>query len=138
MFFQVYSWVGLRPEKYKNAGGIEYDDSVQQVYFVREVLADDTYICDVYDGENHITSHYKAYLPQTEYEKKSVRALFRVTEYFPDRPQFNERTETFLAVEDIVTEAPHWMISKIIILCDSDCKALGIDPAAPWPPTRPA
>lgn len=130
MQFELYTFVGLKEEKKENpTPKIDH-----KTYFIREILDNDTYICDVYEGENHITNHYKAYLPQIDYEKKNIRALFRVTEYFPDRPQFNERIETFLSVEDIVTEAPHWMISKIIILCDSDCKALGIDPAAPWPP----
>lgn len=127
MIFRKYDFIGLKAEKKLQI------DKTETVYFIRDIT-ESAYICDVYEGENHITNHYALKIDDESYEKKNVRALFRVTEFFPDRPQFNERTETFLSVEDIATEAPHWMISKIIILCDSDCKALGIDPAAPWPP----
>lgn len=132
MAFQIYDFVGQKVSPIKSPN----NDS--KTYFVREVLGDGAYVCDVYEGENHVTNHYTIKLDPEKYEKKTIRALFRVTEYFPDGPRFNERTETYLSVADIVTDAPRWIISKIIILCDSDCRALGIDPEATWPPVRPA
>jgi len=141
MPFKVYSWVGLKKEKYKNAGDIEYDDSVQQLFFVREILSNDEYVCDYYEGENHIRNHYIAQLNSENCENKEVKATFNIREYYPDTARFVDNPRVFNSIaeiEEAITnneiKTPLYSIWKISIFCDSDCRALGIDPAAPWPP----
>lgn len=130
MRFNLYTFVGLKEEKKENLT----PNLDQKTYFIREILADDTYICDVYDEEKHVSNHLKIKLSSEDYEKKDIKATYKIREYYPDTGTFVDNPTVFTSIESIRTDAPRYAIWGVSIVCDTDCKTLGIDPAAPWPP----
>ncbi len=133
MPFQLYNFVGLKKNPNIKTIVREIDKVDDRIYFVREILANNEYVCDVYDGENRITNHYVVTLDDN-YEKKNIRATFKIREYYPDTGIFIDNQTVFTSIEAIESDAPNYAIWGVSIVCDADCKALGIDPAAPWPP----
>lgn len=137
MPFSMYDWVGIKIEKYKSVVNLDYDENKQEVYFIREILGNDQYICDRYEGENHIEKHYRIKIDTENYEKKDIKATFKVREFHPLTGTFVDDPKVYNTIQDAVSAgslAPAFAIWGVSIICDSDCKAFGIDPAAPWPP----
>lgn len=105
-----------------------------QYFFIREINEDGTYVCDEFQGENHIRKHVIVQLPVEMYEKKNVRAFYTILESYPETNTYVLNPTAFPSIESIRTDAPRYAIWGVSIVCGIDCKALGIDPAAPWPP----
>lgn len=132
--FALYDWVGLKKEKEK----LRVASQEQQLFFIREKNQDGSYVCDEYLGENHVRNHVITTLTEENYEKKDIKATYKIREYYPDTGTFVDNPTVFTSVDSIRTDAPHYAIWGVSIVCDTDCKTLGIDPTAPWPPIRPA
>jgi len=138
MEFNIYDWIG---EKQNDEKKIINTNTPPQLFFIREEIGNDIYICDEYSGENHIRNHVKIKLEKDVYEKKEIKATYKIREYYPDTARFVDNPRVFNSIaeiEEAITnneiKTPLYSIWKISIFCDSDCRALGIDPAAPWPP----
>lgn len=137
MTFKLYDFVGLNPNQKIKTIIKNLDQIDNRVYFVREILENDVYICDVYDGENRVENHYEIKLDLENYEKKNIRATFKIREYYPDTGTFVDNPTVFTSIESVLAagaRVPAFAIWNVSIVCDTDCKALGIDPTAPWPP----
>lgn len=137
MPFSIYDWVGIKKEKYKSVVNLDYEESKQEVFFIREILGNDEYACDVYAGENLVEKHYVITLPIDSYEKKDVKATFKIREFYPLTGTFVDDPKVYNTIQDAVAAgslAPAFAIWGVSIICDADCRAFGIDPTAPWPP----
>lgn len=134
MEFNIYDWIG---EKQNDEKKIINTNTPPQLFFIREEIGNDIYICDEYSGENHMRNHVKIKLEKDVYEKKEIKATYKIREFYPLAGEFVDNPKVYNTVQDAVTAgslAPAYAIWGISIICDSDCKAFGIDPAAPWPP----
>jgi hypothetical protein len=132
-FFEIYTFVGLKEEKKENI----VTNINQRTYFIREILSDGTYLCDIYNGENLIEKHYIVKLPTDKYEIKKIKATYKIREYYPLTATFVDNPKVYNTIQDAVSAgslAPAFAIWGVSIICDSDRRSLGIDPAAPWPP----
>jgi len=134
MSFQLYDFVGLRSGQKLKTVVKELDKVDGRVFFIREIVGADEYACDVYRGENLTEKHFIKVLDLENYEKKKIRATFKIREFYPNTGTFVDNPTVFNGIDAIQTDAPRYAIWSVSIVCDSDCKALGIDPAAPWPP----
>lgn len=141
MQFQLYDFIGLSPNQKLKTVIKELDKVDSRIFFIREILENGEYICDVYLGENLIEKHYITTLPIDSYEKKDIKATYKIREYYPttatwiDNPRiFGSITEIENAVTNGEVTAQFWEVWGLSIYCNSDCKKFGIDPSAPWPP----
>lgn len=137
MQFQLYDFIGLSPNQKLKTVIKELDKVDSKIFFIREILENGEYICDVYLGENLIEKHYITTLPIDSYEKKDIKATYKIREFHPLTGTFVDDPKVYNTIQDAVSAgsfAPAFAIWGVSIICDSDCKALGIDPAAPWPP----
>ena len=137
MPFQLYDFVGLKPNPNIKTVLRDIFRTDKRLFFVREVHDNDEYVCDVYVGENLVEKHYVTTLPIDSYEKKDVKATFKIREFHPLTGTFVDDPKVYNTIQDAVSAgslAPAFAIWGVSIICESDCKAFGIDPAAPWPP----
>lgn len=135
--FELYAFVGLKEEKKENI----VTNTSQRTYFIREILSDGMYLCDIYNGENLFEKHYIVKLPTNKYEIKKVKATYKIREFYQstatwiDNPRvFGSITEIENAVTNGEVKTQFWEVWELSIYCDSSCKKFGIDPTAPWPP----
>ena len=141
MPFQIYDFVGLKPNPNIKTVLRDIFRTDKRLLFVREVLENDEYVCDVYAGENLVEKHYVITLPIDSYEKKDIKAIYTILEYYPSTATWIDNPRIFgsiAEIENAVTsgevKTQFWQVWGVSIFCDSDCKKFGIDPAAPWPP----
>lgn len=141
MQFQLYDFIGLSPNQKLKTVIKELDKVDSRIFFIREILENGEYICDVYLGENLIEKHYITTLPIDSYEKKDIKATFNIREYYPNTARFVDNPRVFNSIAEIEEavanneiKTTRYLIWKISIFCDVDCRTLTIDPAAPWPP----
>lgn len=132
-FYNTYDFIGLKNSKKRFA---EYN-LPDTYYFVREIHADET-ICDEYRGESLVNKHVvMPHFSDIDYELKKIPATFKIREYNPLTQKMTDNPQIFYTAQDACSAgllAPKFAIWSVDIICDSDCRTLGIDPNAPWPP----
>lgn len=138
MAFNTYDWVG---KKQNNQEKIINTNTPPQLFFIREKIGDEVYICDEYSGGNHVRNHVEIKLPEDTHEKKIIKATYKIREWYPDTATWVDNPRIFNSIEEIddavaagVVTTDLWGVWALSIYYDSDCRRYKIDSTAPWPP----
>lgn len=127
--FKKYDFVGVK--KVVSDKAFFQDMSL---FFIRDIT-DSSITYDEYYGENLLKKHVIVdNLDPEVFEAKNIKAIFKITEYYPETATFKANPTIFSSIAEITTDAPAYFLTSVMILCDVDCKVLGIDLEAPWPP----